>query len=144
MEREHVKLKGAAARSLATLGLGLALLLPTFLPLEQAQAAAPVCDAQGVCVEGADYKPGESLTEEDRKRQFKKHRKRKPISMSLELGSGRGSVFVDGVWISEAPLQGHQILPGAHDIQVRDGQTVRLQAAIVVPRKSPGVRIKLP
>jgi hypothetical protein len=104
------------------------------------------CNApSGVCVRagsGVGWKAGEDLSDKQRAREARKNRRRDPVRFSLTLDSGRGSVFVDGVWVGVAPVQGLELLPGKHDVQVRDG-TIVLAAGVLTVPKDPGGEVQL-
>ncbi len=107
-------------------------------------SANAACDEQGTCVEGGTWTANASLSDKARRKIAKKNRKKGDIDLTVSIEGGRGSVFVDGVWISSAPLEGHGIKPGRHDIQVRDGKAVLAQGVLMVRRKSSGVTITVP
>lgn len=96
--------------------------------------AAEVCDEQGVCIDGADWESGEQLDDKRRAKERKKHAKRKDATLSIELRQGRGSVFIDGVWIAVAPVSYMPIKPGKHDIEIRDGETLLARGIIDIPK----------
>jgi hypothetical protein len=96
--------------------------------------AAEVCDEQGVCIDGADWESGEQLDDKARAKERKKHAKRKDANLSVEVRQGRGSVFIDGVWIAVAPVSYMPIKPGKHDIEIRDGETLLARGIIDIPK----------
>jgi hypothetical protein len=96
--------------------------------------AAEVCDEQGVCVDGAAWTSGDQLDDKARAKERKKHAKRKDASLTVRVNQGRGSVFVDGVWIAVAPVNFLPIKPGKHDIEVRDGETLLARGIIDIPK----------
>ncbi|NVB37998.1 hypothetical protein G6O69_09155 [Pseudenhygromyxa sp. WMMC2535] len=104
--------------------------------------AAEVCDLDGLCVDGGEWRSGEQL--DDKQRSRKRNRKRKDVSVSLSLsGEGRASVFVDGVWIALAPVDALALKPGKHDVEVRDGERVLARGVLTVPRRGE-VRVTVP
>lgn len=109
--------------------------------LAHAECSAP----SGVCVRagsGVGWKAGEDLSDKQRAKEARKNRKRDPVRVAVMLDGGRGSVFVDGVWMGVAPVQGLELLPGRHDVQVRDGTRVLAAGVLTVP-KDPGGEIQL-
>lgn len=104
------------------------------------------CDApSGVCVRagsGVGWKAGENLNDKQRAKEARKNRKRDPVAVSVLLDGGRGSVFVDGVWAGVAPVEGLELLPGKHDVQVRDGTLVLAAGVLTIP-KDPGGEVQL-
>lgn len=123
-----------------TLTLALACLL--FISPRPA-AAAEVCDEQGVCIDGADWNSGAQLDDKARAKERKKHAKRKDASLTVELSQGRGSVFIDGVWIAPAPVSYVPLKPGKHDIEVRDGETLLARGVIDIPKSGGDVRFTI-
>lgn len=123
------------------LALALALVF-TFVAPRSADAAE-VCDDLGVCIDGADWESGEQLDDKARAKERKKHAKRKDATLTIELGQGRGSVFVDGVWIAVAPVSFMPIKPGKHDIEIRDGETLLARGIIVIPKSGGDVTFKI-
>ena len=106
--------------------------------------AEPECTSSGVCVDGASWRNGETLSDKLRRKERKRNKKRKNATLSVSVGSSRASLFVDGQWVALAPANYVPIKPGKHDIQVRDGQRVLAMGVIVVPRKGGDVEIKVP
>lgn len=117
-------------------GLGLSLTLAVAVALGAAapvHAAAACDDASGLCLgsnKGAKWEPDLSLSA----KQMKAKRKGPACSVSFEIDGGRGSVFVDGRYAGTAPLQGLSLLPGKHDVQVRDGQKILAEGVLTVPK----------
>ena len=105
--------------------------------------AAEVCDEQGVCVDGAEWASGEQLDDAEREKQARRNRKRKDATLSVELSSGRGSVFLDGVWIAPAPIDFVPLKPGRHDLEIRDGETVLARGVLTIPRKGGDVTVRV-
>lgn len=119
------------------------LVLAGALVLLSPSEARAECDASGVCVEGATWSPDSSLNDKARKKEAKKNRKKKDASLSVLIEGGRGSVFIDGVWVSEAPVDAMTIKPGRHDIQIRDGMDVLARGIIKIPKKGGQVSIRV-
>jgi len=108
----------------------LALVLGAAAP---AAAAAACNDASGVCLgpnKGAKWEPDATLTA----KQMKAKRKGPACSVAFEIDGGRGSVFVDGRYVGTAPVSGISLLPGKHDVQVRDGQKILAEGVLTVPK----------
>jgi hypothetical protein len=118
--------------------LGAALVLAT--PLE----ARAECDASGVCVEGATWSSDSELSDKARRKEAKKNRKRKDVSLSVLVEGGRGSLFIDGVWVSEAPATAIPVKPGRHDLQVRDGARVLAKGILKIPKNGGEVSVQVP
>ncbi len=124
---------------LAACALGLTLALAPAIALAE-------CTEGGVCVDGhakVAWADGESLSDKARKKNAKKYRKKKDVSLAVTLDGGRGSLFVDGVWIGIAPFETISVKPGQHDVQIRDGDTVIAQGVITVPTKASSLTIKV-
>lgn len=106
-----------------------------------AECTAP----SGVCVRGGQrvaFQAGETLNDKQRSREAKKNRRLHPIVLHVVLDEGRGSVFIDGVWVGTAPLRGLELAPGKHDLQVRDGTLVLAAGVLDLPR-DPGSDVEL-
>ncbi len=103
--------------------------------------AAEVCDAQ-VCVTGAVWTSGEQLDDKTRAREAKRNRKGKDATLTVELQTGRASVFLDGVWIAPAPINYVPIKPGKHDLEVRDGDRVIARGVLEVGKKGGDVTVR--
>lgn len=125
-----------AKRASLTLVLAVLLLCPA------TAGAAEVCDSQ-ICVSGADWSSGEQLDDKTRAREAKRNRKGKDSTLSVEVQAGRGSVFVDGVWIAPAPINYVPIKPGKHDVEIRDGENVRARGVLIVGKKPGDVILKV-
>lgn len=123
-------------RGLVGLELGLILLAPA--PVD----AAEICEGR-VCIDGAQWEAGAQLDDKARKREARRNRKRKDATLSVEIRSGRGSVFVDGVWLAPAPISYVPLKPGRHDLEVRDGETVLARGVMNIPRKGGDVTVKI-
>lgn len=97
-----------------------------------ARAAASCADDSGVCLSDAKAKwePDASLSA----KQLKAKRKGAPCKVAFEIDGGRGSVFVDGRYAGTAPNTSMSLLPGKHDIQVRDGQKILAEGVLTVPK----------
>ncbi len=106
--------------------------------------AAGVCDEQGTCVDGADWQSGASLDDKARSKEAKRNAKRKDASLTVELGQGRGSVFVDGVWIGVAPVSYVPLKPGKHDLEVRNGETLLARGVLTIPKNGGDVKVSVP
>ena len=110
--------------------LALALALGAAAP---ARAAAAACsDASGVCLsdDKAKWEPDASLSA----KQLKAKRKGPACKVAFEIDGGRGSVFVNGRYAGTAPDATLSLLPGKHDIQVRDGQKILAEGVLTVPK----------
>lgn len=122
----------------------------TFAVLSLASApvdAAEVCDAdERVCVAGAEWTSGEQLDDKTRAREAKRNRKGKDARLTVELTSSsgaRGSVFLDGVWLSVAPVNAVALKPGKHDLEVRDGERVLARGVLVIGKKGGDVTVRV-
>lgn len=104
--------------------------------------AAEEC-GPNACISGAGWVPGEQLDDSARKREAKRNRKRKDAQLSVQLANGRGSVFVDGVWIAPIPALYVPIKPGKHDLEVRDGERVLARGVLTVPKKAREVSVRV-
>jgi hypothetical protein len=125
--------------SLVTFALALGML--AMLAPESARAAE-VCDSQ-ICVDGADWSSGEQLDDKTRAREAKRNRKAKDKTLTVELASGRASVFLDGVWIAPAPINYVPIKPGKHDVEIRDGERVLARGVLEIGKKAGDVTLKI-
>jgi hypothetical protein len=105
-------------------------------------SAAEVCDA-GVCVSGAEWTSGDQLDDKARAREAKRNRKGKDATLTVELTSGRGSVFLDGVWIAIAPLSSIPLKPGKHDLEVRDGEEIVARGVLEIGKKGGDVTVRI-
>ncbi|MFV8750725.1 hypothetical protein ACNOYE_09255 [Nannocystaceae bacterium ST9] len=105
--------------------------------------AAEVCDEQGVCIDGAEWESGAQLDDKARAKERKKHAKRKDASLTIELREGRGSVFIDGVWIAPAPVSYVPLKPGKHDVEIRDGETLLARGIIAIPKSGGDVKLTI-
>ena len=108
----------------------------------QADAADEQCGSQA-CVSGAGWAEGEQLSDSVRKREAKKNGKKKSAQLTVQISNGRGSVFVDGVWLAPAPVLYVPIKPGKHDLEVRDGERVRARGVLSVPSKGGDVNVRV-
>ncbi len=109
--------------------------------LAQAECNAP----SGVCVrsgEGVGWKAGETMSDKQRAKEARKNRKRSPVIVYVNIDGGRGSVFIDGIWVGTAPVRALELKPGRHDMQVRDGAQVLAAGVVVIP-KDPGGDVEL-
>lgn len=104
--------------------------------------AAEVCD-QNVCVAGAEWTSGEQLDDKTRAREAKRNRKGKDATLTVELTGGRGSVFLDGVWIAVAPINYVPLKPGKHDLEIRDGERVLARGVLEISKKAGDVMVRV-
>jgi hypothetical protein len=104
--------------------------------------AAEVC-AEGVCVAGAEWTNGEQLDDKARAREAKRNRKGKDATLTVELTGGRGSVFLDGVWIAVAPINYVPLKPGKHDLEIRDGERVLARGVLEIGKKGGDVIVRV-
>ncbi|MEM9453525.1 MAG: hypothetical protein AAGF11_05050 [Myxococcota bacterium] len=114
------------------LGLGVGLSVDLATP-GAASAAAVACDDEsGLCVDsgGASFVDGKQSTGKDRKKRSKKT----AGTLSVTVDGGRGSVFVNGRFVGEAPVDGVDIPSGKNDIHVRDGATVLANGLLTIPK----------
>ena len=101
----------------------------------QAMTMADDCGEQ-VCFYPSDdskspsWKADARLSKSARKKDAKKYRKRKSVSLSVEVLEARASVFVDGRYL---PPAGLDIKPGKHELEVRDGETVVAVGVVTIP-----------
>jgi hypothetical protein len=98
-----------------------------------ARAAASCSDPSGVCLDegkGGKWEADASLSA----KAMKAKRKGPACKVSFEIDGGRGSVFVDGRYAGTAPLESVSLLPGKHDVQVRDGQKILAEGVLTVPK----------
>jgi hypothetical protein len=121
--------------------LGLTLSLAVVLAPVPSEAAE-VCDEQ-VCVDGASWTSDAQLDDKARAREAKRNRKGKDSTLTVELTQGRGSVFVDGVWIAPAPINFVPIKPGKHDLEIRDGERVLARGVLEVGKKPSDVTVRM-
>ncbi|PRP97563.1 hypothetical protein ENSA5_32560 [Enhygromyxa salina] len=118
-----------------------ALALPCVLAPPSAHAAEE-CGPRA-CISGASWSANEQLDDATRRREAKRNRKRPDAQLSVQLDSGRGSVFVDGVWIATAPALYVPIKPGKHDLEVRDGERVLARGVLTIPKKGGEVTVRV-
>lgn len=108
----------------AALGLGIA---------TPSQAKLMACsDDSGLCVDGGGAKWQSEKSSS--KKQRKKRSSKKGGTISMEVDSGRGSLFINGRYAGTAPLSEAKIPAGANDIQIRDGAKVLAEGLLTVPR----------
>ncbi|MFO7567519.1 MAG: hypothetical protein R6X02_33050 [Enhygromyxa sp.] len=105
-------------------------------------SAAEVCE-QNVCVSGAAWLNGEQLDDKARGREAKRNRRGKDATLTVELTGGRGSVFVDGVWIAVAPINYVPLKPGKHDLEIRDGEQVLARGVLEIGKKGGDVTVRV-
>jgi hypothetical protein len=125
-----------------SLPLALALACMLALPSVEAVAAEEECGPTA-CVSGAGWSTEEQLDDAARKREAKRNRKRKDAQLTVQINGGRGSVFVDGVFIAVAPALYVPIKPGKHDIEVRDGEQVRARGVLTIPSNGGDVTMRV-
>lgn len=94
--------------------------------------AAACSDDSGVCLSDAKAKFDADQTLSAK--QLKAKRKGAPCKVSFEIDGGRGSVFVNGRYIGTAPVSDVTLMPGKHDVQVRDGQKILAEGVLTVPK----------
>ena len=83
------------------------------------------------------WKPDAHLSRKQRKSEARRNRKRKDVNTRVVVQGGRGSVFVDGRYLaSEGPHAERPLLPGKHEVEVRDGDTVLVVGVLTIPRKA--------
>jgi hypothetical protein len=121
----------------------LALLVLACILLAPASAHAAEECGPNACISGASWASGEQLDDRDRDREAKRNRKSKDAQLSVELANGRGSVFVDGVWIAPVPALYVPIKPGKHDLEVRDGERVLVRGVLTIPKKGGEVSVRV-
>ena len=61
----------------------------------------------------------------------------------MQINGGRGSLFVDGVFIAIAPALYVPIKPGKHDIEIRDGDRVRARGVLTIPNNAGDVIVRV-
>lgn len=54
--------------------------------------------------------------------------------LSVDLDDGRASLFVNGRFRGNVPLEDIKVPSGKNDIQVRDGETILAEGLLTVPR----------
>lgn len=120
--------------SLRTSPFAVALVLALVAQLGAPTAARAACtDPSGLCLEeakGAKWEPDSVLSG----KQLRAKRKGAPGRLTVKVDDGRGSVFVDGRYAGTAPLVDLSLLPGKHDLQVRDGEKILAEGVLTVPR----------
>jgi hypothetical protein len=120
-----------------SLPLALAFMLAS-PPAEAAEECGPTA-----CVSGAGWSTDEQLDDAVRSREAKKNRKRKSAQLTVQINGGRGSVFVDGVFVAIAPALYVPIQPGKHDIEIRDGERVRARGVLTIPNNAGDVIVRV-
>lgn len=95
-------------------------------------AAAACDDPNNICVEpaAAKWEPDKSLSS----KQLKAKRKGASGTLSVKIEEGRGSVFIDGRFAGVAPVNGIELGPGKHDVQVRDGGKILVEGTLNIPK----------
>jgi hypothetical protein len=119
------------------LGLALACMLAS-PPAKAAEECGPTA-----CVSGAGWSTEAQLDDATRKREAKKNRKRKDAQLTVQINGGRGSVFVDGMFVALAPALYVPIKPGKHDIEIRDGERVRARGVLTIPNNATDVVVRV-
>jgi hypothetical protein len=119
----------------------LSLIMSLSLASPRLAHAAEVCDSQ-VCVEGAKWTRGEQLDDKAREREAKRNRKGKDSTLTVEIANGRGSVFIDGVWIAPAPISYVPLKPGKHDIEIRDQERVLARGVLEIGKQPGDVKVR--
>ena len=107
------------------------LIAAALLYLAPAPAQAACNDASGVCLaegQGGKWEADASLTA----KQIKAKRKGAACKVEFEIEGGRASVFVDGRYAGTTPNTAMSLLPGKHDVQVRDGQKILAEGVLTV------------
>lgn len=122
--------------------LPLALALACMLAQAPVEAAEEECGPTA-CVSGAGWSTEDQLDDATRKREAKRNRKRKDAQLTVQVNGGRGSVFVDGVFVAIAPALYVPIKPGKHDIEVRDGERVRARGVLTIPNNASDVIVRV-
>lgn len=107
-------------------------------PAKAAEECGPTA-----CVTGAGWSTDEQLDDTARKREAKKNKKRKDAQLTVQINGGRGSLFVDGVFIAIAPALYVPIKPGKHDIEIRDGDRVRARGVLTIPNNAGDVIVRV-
>lgn len=122
-------------RTLTRLAPALALSFALVLPSGPAAACE---DESRLCVDSdnAKWEPDGTISKSARKRERKKNKKKPPSTLELTVKDGRASVFLDGRFLSTAPIEGYEITPGKHDIQIRDGDIILAEGVIKIPSKT--------
>ncbi len=117
--------------------LAFALALPIGLALPPGEAHA--CDDESrLCVDtdNAKWEPDATISQKNLKRERKKNKKKPTSNLYLTIEDGRGSVFIDGRFVSTAPLDSYEIGAGKHDIQIRDGDIILAEGVLKIPSKA--------
>jgi hypothetical protein len=106
-----------------------------------AEVRADCQDPSRVCTDdsAATWSADASMTRKQRAREHAKNRKKKKVSLTVVVEGGRGSVFIDGRYFAAG--EAVEIVPGKHDVHVRDGQVVLAQGVLTVPRASEGLTV---
>jgi hypothetical protein len=107
-------------------------------PVEAAEECGPTA-----CVTGAAWATDQQLDDAARKKESKKNKKKKDAQLTVQVNGGRGSVFVDGVFVAVAPALYVPIKPGKHDIEVRDGERVRAKGVLTIPSNASDVVVRV-
>ena len=118
-------------------GLALACMLASS-PAQAAEECGPTA-----CVTGAGWSTDQQLDDAARKKEAKKNKKRKDAQLTVQINGGRGSLFVDGVFIAIAPALYVPIKPGKHDIEIRDGERVRARGVLTIPNNASDVVVRV-
>jgi hypothetical protein len=120
-------------------------MLPLLTLLSFAPTIGADCGEQ-VCVyasgENGSFKADVRLNKKQRSAEAKKNAKAKRVSVSVQVESGRGSAFIDGRYLAgEGPHAERALLPGRHEVEVRDGDRVIAVGILTIPRKASAVTL---
>jgi hypothetical protein len=121
------------------------------LALAMAFASAPATDIDcgaTVCVYGSDptgqddWKPDARLNRKQRQKDAKANRKRKDVTLDVDVVGGRGSVFIDGRYLAASgPHDRRTVKPGKHEIEVRDGERIIAVGVLTIVRNVEAVTL---
>jgi hypothetical protein len=107
-------------------------------PAQAAEECGP-----NACVSGASWTSGQQLDDAARTKEAKRNRKSKDAQLTVQLANGRGSLFIDGVWIAPVPALYVPIKPGKHDLEVRDGEQVLARGLLTIPKNAKEVSVRI-
>jgi hypothetical protein len=117
------------------------------LLLSSAPATDIDCGAK-VCVYGSDptsqddWKPDARLSRKQRQKDAKANRKRKDVTLDVDVVGGRGSVFIDGRYLAATgPFDRRSVKPGKHEIEVRDGERIIAVGVLAISRNVEAVTL---
>jgi hypothetical protein len=111
-------------------------LVPT--PAHAAEECGP-----NACITGAGWASGEQLDDNTRSKEAKRNRNSKDAQLTVQLNNGRGSLFIDGVWIAPLPALYVPIKPGKHDLEVRNGEQVLARGVLTIPKNTKEVSVRI-